>query len=243
MKTVNWRKIAISLAIPHWSRPQIALTEDYSRRLWGFDEFPRREHRCTGGEEPVDQAIMEIGVEVGAAVFNDRQTEIGVGGFEQSGEDDAAGGDAVENQRVNVIDAEDHGEVGAGESADAMLGDDDFAFFRGDDSRDRSERFLKQFLMLCRGFNGAEENVSRTDLREPRTKADLDMDNGHAGGTRVIEDACGTSQEGVFVVFGVDGDDAGLAIHAQDGCVSRIDGKCSSHIAPRAAEGSCRIPS
>jgi hypothetical protein len=59
----------------------------------------------------------------------------------------------------------------------------------------------------------------------------------------VIEDACGTSQEGVFVVFGVDGDDAGLAIHAQDGCVSRIDGKCSSHIAPRAAEGSCRIPS
>ena len=43
-----------------------------------------------------------------------------------------------------------------------------------------------------------EENVSRTDLREPGTKADLDMDNGHAGGTRVIEDACGTSQEGVL---------------------------------------------
>ncbi len=38
---------------------------------------------------------------------------------------------------------------------------------------------------LRRGFNGAEENVSRTDLRQPGTKADSDMDNGHAGGTRV----------------------------------------------------------
>src|SRR5580704_18706976 len=47
----------------------------------GGDEFPSREHRCTGGEELVDQAIMEIGVEVGAAVLNDRQTEIGVGCF------------------------------------------------------------------------------------------------------------------------------------------------------------------
>jgi len=180
---------------------------------------------------------MEIGVEVSAAVLDDRQTEIGIGCFEQSGEDNAAGGDAAENQRVNVIGAEDHGEVGAGEGTDAMLGDDNFAFFRRDDSRDRSERFLKQFLMLRRGFNGAEENVSRTDLRQPGTKADLDMDNGHAGGTRVVEDACGTSQEGVFVLFGVDGDDAGLAIHAQDGGVSRIDRRCSGHIAPHAAEG------
>jgi hypothetical protein len=153
---------------------------------------------------------MEIRVEVGAAVLNDRQTEIGVGCFEQSGEDNAAGGDAVENQRVNVIGTEDHGEVGAGECTDAMLDDDNFAFLRRDDSGYRSQRFLKQFLMLRRRFNGAEENVSRTDLGESGTKADLDMDNGHAGGTRVIEDACDTSQEGVFVVFGVDGNDAGL---------------------------------
>jgi hypothetical protein len=183
---------------------------------------------------------MEIGVDVGAAVLNDRQTEIGVSCFEQSGEDNAAGGNAVENQRVNVIGAEDHGEVSAGEGTDAMLDDDDFAFFRRDDSGDRSERFLKQFLMLRRGFNGAENNVLRTDLREPGTKADLDMDNGHAGGTRVCEDTCGTSQEGVFVVFRVDGNDAGLAIHAQDGGVSRIDRKCRGHIAPRAAE--CVLP-
>ena len=140
-----------------------------------------------GGEELVDKAIVEIGVEVGAAVLNHRQTEIGVGGFEQSGEDNAAGRDAVENQRVHVIGAKDYGEVGAGKGTDAMPGDHNFAFFRRDDGGDRSERFLKQFLMLRRGFNGAEENVSRTDLREPRAKADLDMDNNHAGGTRVIE--------------------------------------------------------
>jgi hypothetical protein len=146
-------------------------------------------------------------------------------------------GNAVENQRVNVIGAKDHGQVGAGEGTDAMLGDDNFALFRRNDSRDRSERFLKQFLMLRRGFNSAEENVSRTDLREPGTKADLDMNNGYASGTRVIEDACGTSQEGVLVVFGVDGNDAGLAIHAQDGGVSRIDRKYSGQIAPRAAAG------
>jgi hypothetical protein len=52
----------------------------------------------------------------------------------------------------------------------------------------------------------------------------------------VIEDACGTSQEGVFVVFGVDGNNAGLAIHAQDGRVSRVERKCSGHIAPHTAE-------
>jgi hypothetical protein len=118
-----------------------------------------------------------------------------------------------------------------------MLGDDNFAFFRRDDSGYRSEGFLKQFLMLRRGFNGAEENVSRTDLGESGTKADSEMDNGHAAGTPVVEDACGTSQEGIFVVFGVDSNDTGLAIHAQDSGVSRIDRKCSDHIAPHAAGG------
>ncbi|HET7150175.1 MAG TPA: hypothetical protein VFI60_02095, partial [Candidatus Acidoferrum sp.] len=39
----------------------------------------------------------------------------------------------------------------------------------------------------------------------------------------------------VFVVFGVNGNDAGLAIHAKDGGVSRTDRKCSGHIAPHAA--------
>ena len=96
----------------------------------------------------------------------------------------------------------------------------------------RSERLLKEFLMLCRGFNGTEEHVSGTNLRQSGAKADLDVDNRHAGGTRVIEDACGTSQEGVFVILRMDGNDAGLTVHAQDGGAGRIDRKCSSHDTP-----------
>ena len=91
---------------------------------------------------------METGVHVGAAVFDDGEAEIGVGGFEQSGEHHTAGGDAEEDQRVNVVGAEDHGEIGAGEGADAMFRNDNFAFFRGDGRRDRAERSLKQVLPL-----------------------------------------------------------------------------------------------
>jgi hypothetical protein len=55
------------------------------------------------------------------------------------------------------------------------------------------------------------------------------MDNGHAGGTCMIEDICRPRQEGVFVVFGVNGNDGGLAIHAQDRGMRGIDGKCWGH--------------
>ena len=113
---------------------------------------------------------MEIGIEVGTAILNDHQTEIGIGCFEQSGEDNAAGGDAVENQRVNVIGTEDHGEVGAGECTDAMLGDDNFAFFRRDDSGYRSQRFLKQFLMLRREFTAPKRTFRGLTSGSPRRK-------------------------------------------------------------------------
>lgn len=86
---------------------------------------------------------MEIRVEVGAAVLDDSEAEVVVGGFQQSGEDNAAGGDAKEDERVNVVGAKDHCKVGAGEGADAMLGNDNFALFRGYCRRDRSQRSLK----------------------------------------------------------------------------------------------------
>jgi hypothetical protein len=45
---------------------------------------------------------MEIGVEVGdSSPLNDRETEIGIGRFEQGGEDNAAGGNARSLIRVN----------------------------------------------------------------------------------------------------------------------------------------------
>jgi len=91
---------------------------------------------------------MKIVVEVGATVLDDRKPEIGVGGFDQSGKHDTAGGDAEQDERVNVVDAQNHGEVGACEGAHAVLGDDNFVFFRGNNGWDRSERTLKQLLML-----------------------------------------------------------------------------------------------
>jgi hypothetical protein len=84
--------------------------------------------------------------------------------------------------------------------------------------------------MLRGGFNGAEKNVSGADLREPGTKAHLDMDNRHACSTGMVEDACGTNQEGIFIVFCVDRNDAGLAIHAQYRGTRWIDLKCCWHI-------------
>ena len=113
-----------------------------------------------------------------------------------------------------------------------MFGDDNFPIFRGDNRGNRSERLLKEFLMLCRGLNGTEDHVSGTNLGQSGAKADLDVDNRDASGTRVIEDSCGTSQEGVLVILRIDGNDAGLTVHAQDGGAGRIDRKCSSHDTP-----------
>lgn len=108
---------------------------------------------------------MKTGVKVSAAVLNNRQTKIGVRGFEQSGEDYTAGGDTVEHQGIDVIGTENHGKIGSGKCTHPMFRDDYFAFFRGNESRDRPERLLKQFLMLRRRFDGAEKDISRTDLR------------------------------------------------------------------------------
>ena len=129
---------------------------------------------------------METGVEVSATIFDNREAEIAIG-LSQRRKNYAAGGNAEQYERINIIGPEDHGKVRSGECADAMLGNDDFALFGGDRSGDRSDRRLKQFLMLRGGLNSPEENVPRTDLRQPGTKANLDMDNPHSDDTRMIE--------------------------------------------------------
>src|SRR4029077_16311726 len=108
---------------------------------------------------------METGVEVGAAIFDNCEAEIGIGSLDQRRENDAAGGNAEQYQRINIVGPEDHREVRSGECADAMLGNHDFAFLGSDRRGDRSERPLKQFLVLSRGFNSSEEYISRTNLR------------------------------------------------------------------------------
>ena len=84
--------------------------------------------------------------------------------------------------------------------------------------------------MLLGGLNGAKERISGTNLWEARSKADLDVDDCHPGSASMIENACGSSQESVFAVFGVDGNNSGLTIHAQHGGVGRVNRKWNSHI-------------
>jgi hypothetical protein len=67
------------------------------------------------------------------------------------------------------------------------------------------------------------------DLRESRSKTHLDVDYGHAGSTSMIEHTCDSNQKSVFAFSGVNGNDAGLTIHAQDGCVGRINREGVSH--------------
>jgi hypothetical protein len=56
------------------------------------------------------------------------------------------------------------------------------------------------------------------------------VDDGHASSPSMIENTCDSDQKGVFVLASVDGNDAGLAIHAQDGRAGRINRERISHI-------------
>jgi hypothetical protein len=49
-------------------------------------------------------------------------------------------------------------------------------------------------------------------------------------GAAIRDDGCGAGEEGVFVVFGVDRNDTGLAIHAEDCGAGWIDGEGWGHI-------------
>ncbi len=144
------------------------------------EEFAGGQDLCLGGEELVEQAGIQLRVEVGAAVLDDNQAVIGVGGFAEGGEYDAAGGDAEEDKRFDVVGAEDHFEVGAGEGADAVLGDDDVVRFGSDGGVDRSCGAPEEALVLWRGFDGSEEEIARADFGKIGTKADLYMDDAHS---------------------------------------------------------------
>ena len=64
----------------------------------------------------------------------------------------------------------------------------------------------------------------------PGSKTYLDVNDSHAAGASMIENTCGSGQKGVFGLSGVDGNDSGLTVHAQDGGVGRMNWKLSNHI-------------
>lgn len=76
------------------------------------EEFAGGQHVCLGGEELIEQASVQFGIEVGAALLDNHQAVIGVGGFAEGGEYDAAGGDADEDGEEEIALA-DFGKIGA----------------------------------------------------------------------------------------------------------------------------------
>lgn len=105
----------------------------------------------TGGKEPADEAIIETRVELGTAVLDDARRK---SSSDASSKVERTALIAMPNRMsVSKSLAEDHGEIGAGEGADATFGNNNFAFLWGDFRWARSKRSLKQLLTLRRGLN------------------------------------------------------------------------------------------
>ena len=173
---------------------------------------------------------MKRRVQIRAAVADHRQTIIGVGSLGQRGKHNTAGRNAEENQRIDLIGPKNHSEIRPGKSADPVLGDHDLIALRRNGIRDRSKRFPEQPLMLFRGFDGAEECISGTDLRKPGSETYLNMDHRHANRTSMMENTRNPLQKSVFPLSRVNGDNANLAIHAHQSRARRINRECVSHI-------------
>ena len=84
---------------------------------------------------------MKHRVQVSATIGDDRKTVIGVSSFDESGEDDTAGRNAVKNQCIDLVDAKNHIEICAGEGTDSVFGYNDVIALRCDGIGDRPKRF------------------------------------------------------------------------------------------------------
>lgn len=78
-------------------------------------------------DEPVDENVMDRGVEVCAAVSQNGKSEVAVRRGEQGEQDASAGGVAGQDEVVDRLGAQDKFEVGAGEGAGSAASDDDDA--------------------------------------------------------------------------------------------------------------------
>ena len=95
------------------------------QKLFGCND--RRLHR----KHLFDQAAMDFGVTVRAAILQNDATIVGISGMSKRGQDHAAGGDSEQRERTDVLRAKDHIQVGAGKGAHAVLDDRDVSVLRG----------------------------------------------------------------------------------------------------------------
>lgn len=110
-------------------------------------------------EESVHQARTQVGVSIEAAVAHDDGSVICVAGVEERRQDHTAGGDAKEDQRVDLPRPQDHLQVCAREGADAVFRDDDVGFRRAERCMDRVGRTLEKPLVLRGMKDRSEERV------------------------------------------------------------------------------------
>lgn len=76
------------------------------------------------GEQAVDQGIVKVNIEVGAAVGDHDDIVVGIAGFEHCGENDPTGRNAEQDKRFDLIGAKDNFEIRACKGADAVFCND-----------------------------------------------------------------------------------------------------------------------
>src|SRR5579859_6442984 len=81
-------------------------------------------------------------------------------------------------------------------------------------------------LSIC--FEACEELVAAAHFRQTGAKADLDVDDFEAGFSRGGKD-CGAALQELIGGLNVDRDNAGLAVHGEEGGVFGVDGEVCVH--------------
>jgi len=124
-------------------------------------------------------------VGVRAAVLDDHESIVRVGAMAHGRQDDAAGRDAGQDQRIDPPGAQDHLEVGAGERAHAVLDHDDVALGRSHRGRDCPSRASRARSARSPGPPKTKRFARSTSgLAGPET--DHDVDDRQLGGPRGV---------------------------------------------------------
>src|ERR1700675_633808 len=117
---------------------------------------------------------MRFLVAVRAAIADDQQSVVRVGGMAQGREYDAAGDDPRQDEGLDAVGAQHQVEIGPGEGAHPMLGDDDLLRQRRDGGMDL--RIFGTGGEYARGLEPVERCISVADLRIAGAEADDHID-------------------------------------------------------------------
>jgi carbonic anhydrase len=221
------RKRPKDCRVPHSSPGFGLIGEHTSRQLLEC----RHEVLCTHyigtrGKQSPDECGMKLQIQVCATVFNDYGAIISVACLQQGREYDSTRRNTEQHNRIDLSHAKDHIQIGSGKCAYPALGHDDVIGLRSQRGVNRSGRALKKFLVRFGSFDGAEQLIAIAHLGQIRSESDLNVNHRHPRIPRRVQNI-GSSGDDSALWFGVDGNDAVLAIHRENSRMPRI--KCNSH--------------